>query len=60
MVRVLASFLLRITRNVNMLAPLTSIAETPQFVGQIAIAGGAVYIATGTTDVNDWTEMAEV
>jgi hypothetical protein len=60
MVRVLSSFLIRITRNVNTLTPLTSVAATPQFVGQIAISGGAVYIAKGTTDAGDWTEMAEV
>lgn len=35
-------------------AVLTSIAGTPRFVGQRAVVGGLIYIATGTATAADW------
>lgn len=36
--------------------PLTNIASTPSFVGQIAIASGEGYIATGVASAADWQQ----
>lgn len=39
------------------LAVATAVTGNPAFVGQIAIAGGKVYIAIATTAPTDWKEM---
>lgn len=39
---------------------LTSVSSTPSFTGQIAIADGVVYIATGTDSVANWVSSAKL
>lgn len=34
-----------------------TISSTPRFVGQIAVTGGLVYIAKGTSAVGDWVQV---
>lgn len=36
----------------------TSIASTPSFTGQLAITGGAAYIATSATVSTDWKQVS--
>lgn len=38
-------------------ATLTSIAATPEYVGQMAVVGGQGYIAVGTTAPSDWKQI---
>jgi hypothetical protein len=37
--------------------PITSVASTPSFVGQFAVAAGVGYMATGTSSSADWKQI---
>ncbi|OZB98014.1 glycosyl hydrolase family 28-related protein [Paenibacillus sp. XY044] len=38
--------------------PITSITNTPLYKGQIAIVGGIIYMAVGTTASTDWKQIS--
>jgi len=37
--------------------PLNTIAGTPEFVGALALSGGQMYIAVGTSSSDDWKQI---
>jgi len=38
--------------------PKLSVSTTPDFAGQLAVTGGAVYIAAGTSSPSDWKQVS--
>jgi hypothetical protein len=61
--RALWRYFLDLSRRVNAcqttdeLGDLTSIADTPIFVGQLAFTGGDAYIAVATASSADWKKI---